>query len=103
MRSFVVVTRDGEEKIIVAEPGHSVMQVIRDSGLDELQALCGGNCACATCHVYVDTHVGNSEPNADESELLDSSEHRQANSRLSCQLLVDDLIDGSRIVIAPED
>jgi len=103
MVNFVVVTRDGEEKAVEAEAGLSVMQAIRNNGLDELQALCGGNCACATCHVYTGTDIGQSTPNADEDELLDGSDYRRADSRLSCQLLVSDELSGARIVIAPED
>jgi len=54
MPQLNVVLRSGETKTIDAIDGHSVMQSIRDSGIDELLALCGGCCSCATCHVYVD-------------------------------------------------
>ena len=54
MPKLVVVNRAGEEKTIEASAGVSVMEAIRDNGFDELLALCGGCCSCATCHVYVD-------------------------------------------------
>lgn len=54
MPKLKIKGRSGEETIIEAQSGLSVMEVIRDNGVDELLALCGGCCSCATCHVYVD-------------------------------------------------
>ena len=54
MPKLIVVTREGEEREVEGEVGLSVMEVIRDAGIDELLALCGGCCSCATCHVHVD-------------------------------------------------
>ncbi|HWI87577.1 MAG TPA: 2Fe-2S iron-sulfur cluster-binding protein, partial [Sphingomonas sp.] len=54
MPKLIVVTREGEQREIEGEAGLSVMEVIRDAGIDELLALCGGCCSCATCHVHVD-------------------------------------------------
>lgn len=70
--------RDGREETVVAEAGHSVMEAIRTAGVDELLALCGGCCACATCHVYVDEEFLDLLPpiGEDENDLLDSSDHR---------------------------
>jgi 2Fe-2S ferredoxin len=81
------------------------MEIVRDAGIDELLALCGGCCSCATCHVYVDpTFADRLPPMAeDESDLLDSSEHRTAASRLSCQIRFGPGLDGLRVTIAPED
>lgn len=105
MPQLVVTTREGEEKAIDVEAGHNVMEAIRDAGIDELLALCGGCCSCATCHVYVDPDFADRLPamSEDENDLLDSSDHRQENSRLSCQLVVSGEIDGLRVTIAPED
>ena len=100
-----VTRRDGSEQAIEAVAGLSLMEVIRDSGNDELLALCGGCCACATCHVVVDADwlavVGTAT--GEESELLDSSDHRTSASRLSCQLRITPAFDGLRVTIAPED
>lgn len=105
MPKLTVVTREGEEHVIEAATGLSVMEVIRDNGIDELLALCGGCCSCATCHVFVDPAFADKFPplDDDEGDLLDSSDYRNDTSRLSCQLPVTDAIDGARITIAPED
>ena len=105
MPTLVVVTRDGTEKSVEGEAGLSVMEVIRDAGFDELLALCGGCCSCATCHVLVDSEFVDRVPpmSEDENDLLDSSDHRTAESRLSCQIPFDDALDGLRVTIAPED
>lgn len=105
MPMLIVVDRSGTERTVAATSGLSVMENIRDNGFDELLALCGGCCSCATCHVHVDDAwtkaVGS--PNADEDDLLESSDHKQANSRLSCQIEMTDALDGLRVTIAPED
>jgi 2Fe-2S ferredoxin len=105
MPRLVVVTRDGSEHEVDARAGWSVMENIRDHGFDELLALCGGCCSCATCHVHVDPEwiaaVG--PATADEDDLLDSSDHRNETSRLSCQILFAPDLDGLRVTIAPED
>jgi 2Fe-2S ferredoxin len=105
MPKLVVVTREGEESVFEAETGLSVMEVVRDNGIDELLALCGGCCSCATCHVYVDPAFAAILPDMseDENDLLDSSDHRNDTSRLSCQLVMTDELDGLIVTIAPED
>ena len=105
MTRLSVTGRDGTTRTIDVPQGFSVMEAIRDGGGDELLALCGGCCSCATCHVIVDPEWAASLPplSADESDLLDSSPHRQATSRLSCQLPFDAIADGLKITIAPED
>ena len=105
MPTLVVVTRDGTEKSVEGESGLSVMEVIRDAGFDELLALCGGCCSCATCHVHVDSEFVDRVPpmSEDENDLLDSSDHRNETSRLSCQVPFGEALDGLRVTIAPED
>ncbi|MBR2171323.1 2Fe-2S iron-sulfur cluster-binding protein [Sphingopyxis sp.] len=105
MPKLIVVDRSGAPHEIDAEPGLSVMEVIRDNGLDELLALCGGCCSCATCHIYVENKFAASlSPlSEDENDLLDSSACRATGSRLSCQLPFHEGLDGLRVTIAPED
>lgn len=105
MANLVVVSRDGTEKVIEGQTGLSVMEIIRDAGFDELLALCGGCCSCATCHVHIDaSSVATIAPmGEDENDLLDSSSHRDDNSRLSCQIPFSDALDGLRVTIAEED
>ena len=105
MPKLIVVTRDGTEHEVEGQAGLSVMEVIRDAGFDELLALCGGCCSCATCHIHVDAaFAGTVAPmGEDENDLLDSSDHRSEASRLSCQLPFTDAMDGLRVTIAAED
>jgi ferredoxin, 2Fe-2S len=105
MPKLTIVDRAGTAKTIDATAGLSVMENIRDNGFDELLALCGGCCSCATCHVFVDASFADKVPamSADENDLLDSSDHRNAESRLSCQLPMTAELDGLRVTIAPED
>jgi ferredoxin, 2Fe-2S len=105
MPKLIVVTREGEERELIGEAGLSVMEVIRDNGIDELLALCGGCCSCATCHVHVDPEFAAKLPpmSMDEDDLLDSSSDRNANSRLSCQIPFGEHLDGLKVTIAAED
>ena len=105
MPKLIVTTREGEEREIMGEAGLSVMEVIRDAGIDELLALCGGCCSCATCHVHVDPDFADKLPamGPDEDDLLDSSDERNATSRLSCQIQMTPALDGLRATIAGED
>lgn len=105
MPQLVVVTRDGSERTVEGESGLSVMEVIRDAGFDELLALCGGCCSCATCHVHVDPAFADKLPamSEDENDLLDSTTDRDEGSRLSCQIPFSEALDGLRVRIAAED
>ena len=105
MTGVTIVLRSGNRRIIEAEDGLSLMEAIRDNGFDELLALCGGCCSCATCHVHVNTGLATRLPpmSDDESDLLDSSDHRDDTSRLSCQIRVGPELEGLEVTIAPED
>ena len=105
MAKLIVVTRDGTEHEIEGDTSLTVMENIRDAGFDELLALCGGCCSCATCHVFIDPAFADRLPemSEDENDLLDSSDYREANSRLSCQLSFTSDLDGLKVTIAPED
>jgi 2Fe-2S ferredoxin len=105
MPKLIVVTREGEEREIIGEAGLSVMEVIRDAGIDEILALCGGCCSCATCHVHVDPEfAAKLKPmSEDENDLLDSTSDRDEFSRLSCQIELTDGLDGLKVKIAAED
>lgn len=105
MADLTIRTRDGTEHVVQGRIGWTLMENIRDNGFDELLALCGGCCSCATCHVHVDEQWLAALPpmGADEDDLLDTSDHRQANSRLSCQIPYSEALDGLTVQIAPED
>ncbi len=105
MPKLIVTTREGETSEIEVENGLTVMEAIRDNGFDELLALCGGCCSCATCHVHIDPEFAGKLPemSEDEDDLLESSDHRADTSRLSCQIPFGAELDGLKVTIAPED
>lgn len=105
MANIIVTTRSGDVRTLPRQDDLSVMETIRDAGIDELLALCGGCLSCATCHVYVDEEFlsATMPMSTDEDELLDSSSHRTGRSRLSCQLHVPPELSGFAVTIAPED
>ncbi len=100
-----VITRSGERRQLEASPGYSVMETLRAADVGDILALCGGMCACATCHVYVAPGFEAALPpmSEDENDLLDSSDHRRAASRLACQLKLTPQLDGLTVEVAPED
>ncbi len=105
MPTLHVTNRSGEETTVEVEDGLTVMEAIRDNGFDELLALCGGCCSCATCHIHVDPAFKEKLPKMgeDEDDLLDSSDDRDENSRLSCQIPFTADLDGLKVRIAEED
>lgn len=105
MPKIVVTGDDGEVRELQAEAGRTLMETLRESGVGEILALCGGCCSCATCHVYVDQSLKEHLPpmSADEDMLLEGAEHREPTSRLSCQIRITDALDGLRVKVAPQD
>ncbi len=105
MPRLIVVTHAGNEVTIEGKSGNSVMETMRDGGVNDLLALCGGSCSCATCHVWVDPVFADKLPPAaeEETELLEGSIHLKETSRLSCQLRLTDALDGLRVTLAPDD
>jgi 2Fe-2S ferredoxin len=103
MSKLYVTDREGAEHELEGTPGWSVMEIIRENNLP-IEAACGGCCACATCHVYVDPEwLGRlEEPNPDEGMMLDEAFEVRDNSRLSCQIKYSDALDGLKVTLAPE-
>lgn len=91
----------GVKHALDAVEGWRVMEIIREHNLP-IKAECGGACACATCHVYVDEDwVDKLAPKREEEEeMLDDAFDVQDNSRLSCQLIMDEGLDGLQIKLA---
>ena len=98
---LVVVDQEENEHRLGALAGWRAMEVIRDWGLN-IKAECGGACACATCHVYVDDLWRDKlrAPGAEEEAMLDSVPDVRDNSRLSCQILMNEDLDGLKLVLA---
>ena len=103
MVQIFLTDRSGAQHSFEADAGLSLMEAIRDNGFDDLLALCGGCCSCATCHVYVETGPELDGVSADEDDLLESSDHRTERSRLSCQISLTPALNGLQVTIAPED
>jgi len=103
MPKVTFISFDGSKSEVQAKAGYSVMDAAVVNGVDGIDADCGGACACATCHVYIDDKwtaiVGEAEEL--ETEMLDVAENVQANSRLSCQIKLTEDMDGL-IVHTPE-
>ena len=99
-----VTDPNGVEHALDAIEGWRVMEIIRDYGLP-IKAECGGSCACATCHVYVDENWLNQLPamRDDEEAMLDEAFNLQDNSRLSCQIIMDESLDGLRVQLVVHD
>lgn len=92
----------GEEHEIPAVEGWRVMEIIREHGFD-IEGLCGGACACATCHVTVDPNwIDRLHPAREEEEaMLDGLPQVEPNSRLSCQLIFSEELNGLSLSLAP--
>ena len=103
MPKLFVTDREGVRHEIDATVGWSVMEIIREHNLP-IEAACGGCCACATCHVYVDeAWLPRLEAaNSDESMMLDEAFEVRDNSRLSCQIKFGEALDGMQVTLAPE-
>jgi 2Fe-2S ferredoxin len=103
MANLTIISRGGEARTVYATSGQSLMEIIRDAGFDEMLAMCGGNCSCATCHVYIEGTTDLPAIGPDEEDLLDSSSFRTRHSRLACQIPFEDILDGLQVRIGPED
>ncbi len=97
-----VTDQTGVEHELEGLDGWRTMEVIRDWGLN-IKAECGGACSCATCHVYVDDAWFDRlpPPSEDEEDLLYSTLDKKPTSRLSCQILLSDELDGLKVTLAP--
>ncbi len=103
MPKLIVTDREGARHELEGTPGWSVMEIIRENDLP-IEAACGGCCACATCHVYVEPEwlPKLPEANPDEGMMLDEAFEVRDNSRLSCQLKYGEALDGLQVTLAPE-
>jgi 2Fe-2S ferredoxin len=104
MAKITYIEHDGKEHLIEVKPGQSVMEGAVKNNIPGIDADCGGACACATCHVYVDPEWADKTGTASvmEESMLDFANDLQPTSRLSCQIIVSDALDGL-IVRMPEN
>ena len=103
MPKVTLIEFNGTSHTLEASSGQSVMQVAMSNRVPGIIADCGGSCSCATCHVYVDPEWQGRIPGPSdtEKEMIDCALHVRANSRLSCQIVVSDAVDGL-VVRIPE-
>ncbi len=97
MPTVTFIQHDGREQNIEVGVGTSLMQGAMQDNIEGIEAECGGCCMCATCHVYVQEPFLEQLPAADEIELEmleETAAERRPNSRLSCQLIMSEALDG---------
>ena len=100
-----VTDRSGRKHVVQGKPGATVMEILRDANLD-VEAICGGCCSCATCHVLIDDVWAQklAPRSEDEQELVEYTKaYKAANSRLSCQIKFTEALDGISLTVAAEE
>ena len=103
MLKLIIIDRYGNKHNIEADESYTLMEILRDNNFD-IEAACGGCCACATCHVYVNQNwIDKLKPmDDDEESMLDQAFSVQKNSRLGCQIEYQEELDGIELTLAPE-
>jgi 2Fe-2S ferredoxin len=105
MPKVIYITTDEVRHEVEVETGYSIMEGAINNNIDGIVAECGGACACATCHSYVDAAWTDKIPSMDDMEdsMLDAAFERKDNSRLTCQIEVSDALDGIVIHVADNE
>jgi 2Fe-2S ferredoxin len=105
MPKVTYITTDGNHHEVELENGYSVMEGAINNNIDGIVAECGGACACATCHSYIDMAWLDKLPEMDDMEdsMLDAAYDRRENSRLTCQIEMNDSLDGLIVHVADNE
>jgi len=105
MPTIIFITPDGERHEVEVDSGYSVMEAAINNNIEGIVAECGGACACATCHSYIDESWLDKMPKMDDMEdsMLDAAYDRRDNSRLTCQLEVQDDWSGLIVHVAENE
>jgi 2Fe-2S ferredoxin len=105
MPKITYIAPNGERHEVEVETGYSVMEGAINNNIEGIVAECGGACACATCHSYIDEAWLDKLPPMDDMEdsMLDAAFERKPNSRLTCQIEVSDELDGLVVHVAQND
>ena len=100
MAKITFIEPDGKEKVVEAEHGLSLLEVAHNKGID-LEGACEGSLACSTCHIVVEKSFFDSlpEPSEEEEDMLDLAFGLTHTSRLGCQIIVDEKLDGMKVTI----
>ena len=104
MAKITYITHENEKHTIEVQNGLTVMEGAVQNDIPGIDADCGGGMACATCHVYVkdDWYDKLDEKSEGEDDMIDQAYEPKKNSRLSCQIIVSDEIDGLEVKIPPK-
>lgn len=105
MPTIQVTNLAGDVSSLDAKSGNTLMEELRDNGYDDIEAVCGGVCSCASCHVYLEAEAfaKAGSRGEDEHQLVTSTDYFKEQSRLSCQVTVTDDMDGMAVTIAKQD
>ena len=105
MAKITYITKDQSKHEVDVDNGYTVMEGAVNNDIDGVPAECGGACACATCHAYIDESWMSKIPEMDDMEdsMLDAAFERKDNSRLTCQIEVNDDMDGLVVHIAENE
>jgi 2Fe-2S ferredoxin len=105
MPKVIYITPGGERHEVILENGYSVMEGAINNNIDGIVAECGGACACATCHSYIDEAWLDKLPAMDDMEdsMLEAAYERKPNSRLTCQIEMNDDLDGLIVHVAENE
>jgi 2Fe-2S ferredoxin len=103
MPKITYIEQDGTARTVEAEIGATVMETAVQNDIPGILAVCGGSCACATCHVYLseEWYGKLGEPGLDEADMLDTAHDLKDTSRLSCQIKVSEELDGLTVTTPP--
>ena len=103
MGTVYATDRDGEQHTLPARRGVTLMEILRDANLP-VEAICGGQCICSTCHIYVDeSWAARLKPRGEaEQVMVEDTGHFLPTSRLACQVEYEDSLDGLSLTLAPE-
>jgi 2Fe-2S ferredoxin len=99
MVSVTYVTHDGRESSVDVPIGHTLMEGAIENGVDGIEAVCGGNCYCGTCRIYLSSDWLTRLPPAEDDELamIEASEDAAPNVRLACQVRMTEALEGIRL------
>lgn len=105
MPTIVFIDEKENRKEVTVDTGYTVMEAAVNNGVDGIVAECGGACACATCHSYIDAAWLDKLPEMDDMEdsMLDAAYERKDNSRLTCQIEMTDALDGLIVHVADNE
>ena len=100
MAKITFIEPNGKEKVVNAEHGLSLLEVAHNNGID-LEGACEGSLACSTCHIVLEKSFFDSlpEPSEEEEDMLDLAFGLSHTSRLGCQIIVDEKLDGMKVKI----